>query len=832
MRTNLIINIIKGNFKMIKNIFISLVLFSYSFLSAGEVIMGYVINSANQEPLADVNIVVLNQEIGSSTDSYGFFQIELPELISEIFIQASAVGFSKVEKKISRKDLKNTLVFELESKVIELDPINVINSISRLNNDFLRPPGSIDLVSFSDLKRYNDTDINRILSRIPGIYVQEEDGFGLRPNIGMRGTGVERSSKINIMEDGIPISPAPYASPAAYYSPTAGRMHALEARKGSSQIKYGPHSTGGSINYVSTPIPSNLKSNLNLLGGTNNAYTIKANIGNSNRSFGYLFEIHHDENDGFKKLDFLNNSTGYSKTDLMAKLRYKSSLMNVFPNAIELKFSSTNELSDETYLGLTENDYSIDPYRRYSSSQNDQMKADHMQFSLTNSIQLNKNSNLALVLYRNDFKRNWYKLSKVNGTSIGSLLSAGNSHESYSYLSAKNTENDAYQIKANNRKYYSQGIQIVSNLKSNIFLNHNLMIGLRIHEDQMDRFQKVDKYGMQNSILNLTTNGLWGVGSKNNRLDKANSSAFFIEDQFSFQKFIITAGIRYESIELRRNDWDDDISLQNSSWNDPERILEPTQRIKTIKILVPGVGFIYQLNPNVEILAGIHKGYSPPGPGKDESEDIKPEESINFETGFVIKDGLNKVKTVFFNNSYSNLLGDDTQFAGEGSYEQFNAGKVNINGLEFAINRIFKRGNFLVPVEFNYTYTSTKFLSTFESSFEAWGSVNKGDELPYLPKHQMFAEIGVIARDMRFYMKLNNVSQMRTKAGSGDIDDKYATQKLTQIDISGEYNLTSQSNLFFSIKNLTNSKAIVSRRPAGLRPTMPKTFSAGIKLNF
>lgn len=817
---------------MIKNIIISLIIISYSLLNAGQVIMGYVINSANQEPLPDVNIVVVNQEIGSSTDSYGFFQIELPELISEIFIEATAVGFSKVEKKITKNDLKNTLVFELQSEIIELNPITVIKNITRLDNDFLRPPGSIDLVSFSDLKRYNDTDINRILSRIPGIYVQEEDGFGLRPNIGMRGTGVERSSKINIMEDGIPISPAPYASPAAYYSPTAGRMHALEARKGSSQIKYGPHSTGGSINYVSTPIPSNSKSNLNLLGGTNNAYTIKANVGKSSKSFGYLFEILHDENDGFKKIDFSNNKTGYSKTDLMAKVRYQSNLMKLFPNAIELKFSSTNELSDETYLGLTENDYSIDPYRRYSSSQNDQMKADHMQFSLTNSIQLNKNSNLALVIYRNNFKRNWYKLSKVNGASISSLLSEGNSHKSYSYLSAKDTEDDTYQIKANNRKYYSQGIQIVSNLKPNFLPNHNLMIGLRIHEDQMDRFQKIDKYGMQNSILNLTTNGLWGVGSKNNRLDDAISSAFFIEDQFSFRKFIITAGIRYESIELTRNDWKGDISLQNLSWNDPERVLDPTKKIKSIKVLVPGAGFVYQLNPNVQILAGIHKGYSPPGPGKDDSEDIKPEESINLETGFIIKDGLNKVRTVLFNNSYSNLLGDDTQFAGEGSYDQFNAGKVNINGLEFAISRIFKRGNILVPVEFNYTFTSSEFLSTFESSFEAWGSVNKGDELPYLPKHQMFAEIGIIARDMRFYMKLNNVSQMRTKAGTGVIDDKYATQKLTQIDISGEYNLTSQLNLFFSIKNLTNSKAIVSRRPAGLRPTMPKTFSAGIKLNF
>ena len=94
---------------MIKMIIISLIVISYSLLNAGQVIMGYVINSANQEPLPDVNIVVVNQEIGSSTDSYGFFQIELPELISEIFIEASAVGFSKVEKKITKNDLKNTV---------------------------------------------------------------------------------------------------------------------------------------------------------------------------------------------------------------------------------------------------------------------------------------------------------------------------------------------------------------------------------------------------------------------------------------------------------------------------------------------------------------------------------------------------------------------------------------------------------------------------------------------------------------------------------------------------------------------------------------------------
>ena len=168
-------------------------------------------------------------------------------------------------------------------------------------------------------------------------------------------------SKINLMEDGIPIAPAPYASPAAYYSPTAGRMFALEARKGSSQIKYGPHSTGGALNYVSTPIPNSYKANLILSGGDHSSQFFKSNIGSSNSKFGYLFEILHDKNSGFKSLDYINGNTGYSKTDFMGKMRYKRNFIK-FPTAIEFMFSLTDELSNETYLGLTNQDYNKNPY--------------------------------------------------------------------------------------------------------------------------------------------------------------------------------------------------------------------------------------------------------------------------------------------------------------------------------------------------------------------------------------------------------------------------------------------------------------------------------------
>ena len=54
---------------------------------------------------------------------------------------------------------------------------------------FLRNAEPSDVVSKSELDQFRYTDIHRIVSRIPGVYISEEDGLGLRPNIGVRGTG-------------------------------------------------------------------------------------------------------------------------------------------------------------------------------------------------------------------------------------------------------------------------------------------------------------------------------------------------------------------------------------------------------------------------------------------------------------------------------------------------------------------------------------------------------------------------------------------------------------------------------------------------------------------
>ncbi|HIA07044.1 MAG TPA: hypothetical protein EYN71_10165, partial [Flavobacteriales bacterium] len=72
---------------------------------------------------------------------------------------------------------------------MDLPPV-VIASITMTggNKGVNEIPGSAHYISPKEIQKYSYTDINKTLRAVPGINIQEEDGFGLRPNIGLRGT--------------------------------------------------------------------------------------------------------------------------------------------------------------------------------------------------------------------------------------------------------------------------------------------------------------------------------------------------------------------------------------------------------------------------------------------------------------------------------------------------------------------------------------------------------------------------------------------------------------------------------------------------------------------
>ena len=702
------------------------------------------------------------------------------------------------------------------TKPIALDAVEVLaESKSITTGMFLRNAEPSDVVSKSELDQFRYTDIHRIVSRIPGVYISEEDGLGLRPNIGVRGTGSLRMEKLNVMEDGVLIAPAPYASPAAYYSPTAGRMESIEIRKGSTQIKHGPFTTGGSLNYISTSIPTSKLNSVSLDIGSFGKRLMQVRSGDSMGNFAYLIELYSDKMDGFKELDG-GGDTGYDKTDFMTKLRYSFSESH----ALEFKYSMTDELSDETYLGLTDADYSDNPLRRYRATALDEMDADHSQVMLSYAAKLNDNMSLAIIGYSNDFARNWYKLNKVNGMSLSSITKPTSDewNEFYLLMNAENSVDDAYRIKANNREYYSSGIQAVFNVNAG---NHDIQAGVRIHSDEMDRFQWEDRYGMQNGKLVMTAQAT--KGSDSNRIDSAEATALFVEDRFTYGDITVTAGARYEEIVLKRDDW---------GKTDPDRSETPSQRQHTMDVIVPGIGFEYALNDYQSVSVGVHKGFAPPGPGTSGVEEnaVEPETSINTEIGFKSNNGLNSLEVTFFTNSYENLIGADTAASGGGTDELFNGGAVDISGLELYLRRILvDTGSMQIPFEMSWTNTNSEFQESFDGF---WGKVLKGDELPYIPDNLITFNLGLNVEKFSSNISLKKTPKMRTVAGSGRLFKSNSTDELTIIDVGMRYAFDNSVTLSFNINNFLNDDSIAARRPYGVRPSMPRSLNIGVNYIF
>ena len=170
-------------------------------------------------------------------------------------------------------------------------------------DEIVKKPGSAILLDELELEKFEYTDIHRILNAVPGVNLQEEDGYGLRPNIGLRGTSPERSKKITIMEDGVLAGPAPYSAPAAYYFPSVSRMSAVEVFKGPSTIQYGPATVGGAINLVSRHIPYAAEGELDIQYGSNNYQRLNVYQGQQQGNFSYLIEGLRVSADGFKNLD-------------------------------------------------------------------------------------------------------------------------------------------------------------------------------------------------------------------------------------------------------------------------------------------------------------------------------------------------------------------------------------------------------------------------------------------------------------------------------------------------------------------------------------------------
>jgi Fe(3+) dicitrate transport protein len=696
-----------------------------------------------------------------------------------------------------------------------------------------RVPGSAQVLDAEELATQGYLDVHRALRRVPGIYVQEEDGYGLRPNIGMRGTGSERSSKIALLEDGVLIAPAPYAAPAAYYFPTVGRMHAIEVRKGSSSIRQGPNTTGGVLNLISTPIPGALDGSLEVEGGEHGSAQLIGRVGDTRSRFGWLLETYRQETDGFKQLDG-GGSTGFELEDTVGKVRWTSAASAQVSQTLELKFGLTDQVADETYLGLTEADFRQTPLRRYAASQQDRITSEHRQVQLNWLVVPSERLQVTTTVYRNDFFRNWAKLQSVLGSGLAGVLERPDVFAAELAILRGDVDSDpgALALRNNRRDYESRGAQSTLDLRfGDDDVEHRLEIGIRLHEDFEDRFQEDDAYRMRDGRLELTSLG--APGSQANRLSAAEAVALFAQHRVTWGGWTLSPGLRFEAIDFRRTDWGSE---------DPERTKTSRVRESSVDVWIPGLGLERRISEHLQLFAGVHRGFAPPGPGAD--AETRPEESLNSELGARWILGPARLEAIAFASDYDNLLGRDTLASGgSGSGELFNGGAVAVRGLELSwsddltrwaarAQQPTRQSSLSLPVRFAYTYTRATFESSFRSEFEPWGSVENGDELPYLAPHQLFVGLGVAADRWQVHTDLTWVDRTRTEAGLGPIGPGSGTDSRLLIDLSTRVRLVRQVELVGRLRNATDDSYVAARRPAGARPGLPRTASLGLAWSF
>ena len=689
--------------------------------------------------------------------------------------------------------------------------------------------GSAALLDKSQILKFDSIDVNGLLTQIPGVYLRLEDGYGLRPNIGIRGATSERSQKITLMEDGILIAPAPYSAPAAYYMPNVNRMSSIEVFKGPSAIKHGPHTVGGAINMVTPSTPNFAQGLLEATLGTDNFQKYHAVYGETIGQWGYSVDALRFGSDGFKELDG-GGSTGFSRNDINAKLQWFGDEAADIYQQVQLKVGYADEDSDETYLGLTDADFLAKPERRYVASSLDKFESEHVQLHLIHLIDFGNDWKLTSKLYYNKFDRDWTKFDGFIDRTAAPPSFVLASPERYAgeialfrgEIDSNGSESETINVTDFDREYGSSGVDFglkyAFGFKN---VSHNLEFGLRYHYDYVERNHTPVGYLVQSA--DLVFDGRSRAAITSNK-DETDAIAVFISDSISYQNWTFDLGVRYEYIEgVRHNHL---AGLIGDSKQD---------------IVLPGLGLFYEINQHWGVLAGINKGFSPASPSAGEG--VNPEESVSYEYGLRYTKDDTRIDLVGFFSDYKNLLGRcRVSDVGCEEGEEFNGGDVEIAGAELTANYTARLGyQLLFPISLVYTFTETAFQSSFTSKFSQWNpgyfdgvqrSVRKGDELPYTPEHQARLQLGITSMNWSADLAIKYAGEMREVPGrGGNIEGQY-TKALMTADLAFAYSVTDNFEIKIIAENVTDEQEVVSRRPFGARPNLPRTFKIGGSLKF
>ncbi|WP_375436311.1 TonB-dependent receptor family protein [uncultured Hymenobacter sp.] len=701
------------------------------------------------------------------------------------------------------------------ARLVRIPEVTILGG--QQNELFTSIPGSVSKVSAKEIRLLAPVSSNEVFRRVPGLNVVDEEGIGLRANIGIRGLDPDRSRTVLVLEDGVPVALAPYGEPELYYTPVIDRMTGVEVLKGSGQIQYGPQTIGGVINYITAEAPTETQTTLRVRGGGRGYFSGLASYGNTFGNTGLLVSYLHKRADNLGPVRFRLH-------DLTVKLTIKLDERQ----ALRLKLGAYDEFSNATYLGLTQTQYERGGEDYQSLAPDDQLPIRRYSVSASHTIRFSDQVQLTTTAFGYTTQRNWqrqdFSLSPTAPNQTGVVWGDPEVPEGAVYMQNSNGHR--------NRQFQVAGLEPRLAVKYALgSRSGELATGVRVLHERADEQYVVGKKaaarGGDQRDYETRTGLAWSAFAQN-KLQLTN-------------RWSATVGLRGESFTYER-----DIRRGLFTVNGRSNQVRDTLVVATsnVMVLIPGAGLNYTLNERATVFAGVHRGFAPPRikdaiSGAGVALQLDAELSWNYELGTRAQPlpGLETEVTGFVMD-FSNQIIPVSQSSGNAGAGFLNGGNTRHLGVEGSLTLDFTQLLALAwPVELDMkathvkaTYTDDRFATTPNNE-----SRNiKGNQTPYAPN--VLLSGGLSTEPLpRLNLRLTG-----TYAGS-QYTDELNTRAPAPHGRTGRlpgYGLLDATVLYclpgnhvsLSVagKNLTNERYIASRRPQGIRVGTPQLLTVGL----
>jgi Fe(3+) dicitrate transport protein len=713
-------------------------------------------------------------------------------------------------------------------------------------------PGSGKVITNERIQENHRFTINETLREVPGVHVRDEEGLGIRPNIGIRGLDPTRSRKVHIMEDGVPIMLMPYADPSSYYFPPIFRFDRIEVLKGSGQLLYGPQTIGGVINLITRMPTAKPQGNFQVWGGNLDYLNTHFDYGGTWGKSGYLVDYTHYQTDTPRftniraKVDDLTLKTVQELSDR---------------TQILAKFNYYRENSGIGYQGLTQTEWATRGEDRQTLFTNDNF--DFMRFGYHVAVNHLFTNNLTSTtnFFGHYIQRDWSRQAQqgvdATGATVGPVQ-RGNTIPARAVGVVP-----ANQRFTNEREYWVWGIEPRFHyIHSLLGIKGEADFGARYMYEQSDRKQLLNTISgtALPSSCAVAPPATTCLGENNKRT--TNAYAFFAQERLIFGPFTLTPGFRVEHIS-----YDQTNRLANNGAGSFGKT--------NFTEVLPGAGITYSPFKNHTFFFGAHRGMAPPQisdaiTGTGQVVDLGPELSWTYELG--VRGNLTPwagYSITGFQMDFDNQIISQSAAGGIGA-TLTSAGKTQHRGAEVAVqldalDALTGRNDEQdVTLDLNYTWVAqADFRSTRRSSLgcisltageraaegcaaEFSGSPTNpvsvsGNRLPYSPEHLITAGIGYANRGF-------SLGPFSARVETQCVSDQFSDDRNTVIPtpngqrglVKGWCMLNASVNqhvkainttFFFTGKNMLGQDAIVDRS-RGIYPSLPALWQAGAKWTF